>query len=98
MNARYQSAAELRAAQTLKARQYIREAAAEAIRYLQSFTGESPYDELRLLRKAEFALEDIKANLDLLNEELDCAPSDREVGLAAAFSIDRERSQEINRG
>ena len=98
MNARYQSAAELRAAQTLKARHYILEAACEAIALLAKLSGTNAYAELQILRQAEYALEDIKANLDLLNEELDCAPSDREVGVAAAFSIDRERAEEIRRG
>ena len=69
----FPTAADLHAMQINKSRQYIREAAWEAIGYLVTLTGNHPYDELRILVKAEGALEDIKANLDLLNEELDCA-------------------------
>ena len=86
------------ARQVLTARRNIREAQEEAIRMLSSISGIHPWGELATVRKIENAVEEIKASLDLLNEELDCAPSDREVGELAAHSINVERAGEINRG
>ena len=86
------------ARQVLTARRNIREAQEEAIRMLSSISGIHPWGELATVRKIENAVEEIKANLYLLNEELDCAPSDLEVGERAAHSINVERAQEINRG
>ena len=86
------------ARQVLTARRNIREAQEEAIRMLSSISGIHPWGELATVRKIENAVEEIKANLDLLNEELDCAPSNREVGELAAHSINVERAGEINRG
>ena len=96
--AEFPTAAELRSKQLLTARQNILEAQEEAIRMLSTLTGVHPWGELATVRKIENALEDIKAQLDFLNEELDCAPSDREVGELAAHSINVERAGEINRG
>ena len=79
-------------------RRNIREAQEEAIRMLSSISGIHPWGELATVRKIENAVEEIKANLDLLNEAPDCAPSDREVGELAAHSINVERAGEINRG
>ena len=50
-----------------------------------------PNEEMQLLNRVQEELRSLERELARM------APSDREVGLEAAASIDRERAQEINR-
>ena len=103
MNAR---TAEIAALQTAHCREEVREASWNAIELALCINrgGHEPSELKRLIKLLQDDVDRMGSCADLLQEakfeeeEANQVPSHREVGLRAAYSIDRERAQEISRG
>jgi hypothetical protein len=103
MNAR---TAEIAALQTAHCREEVRQASCDAIELALCLArgGHEPAELKRLIKLLQKEVDRMDSSADMLQEakfdeeEANQVPSHREVGLRAAYSIDRERAQEINHG
>jgi hypothetical protein len=103
MNAR---TAEIAALQTAHCREEVRQASCDAIELALCLArgGHEPAELKRLIKLLQKEVDRMDSSADMLQEakfdeeEANQVPSHREVGLRAAYSIDRERALEVNRG